>query len=141
MSELPETEGYSGLIIAINAVVALVITLLLAWWASGFAVFYEQLFRIRPTVEGRGVGSEWTAGNTEPVLDVLIALTHAADVILGVFILFMVFIHWGAFRRIASQMRQPGEIRDGASAERGYSSERRDSSPNRGYLDDGGDSR
>jgi hypothetical protein len=28
---------------------------------------------------------------------------------MGLFILFMVFLHWAAFRRIAARMKQPGE--------------------------------
>jgi hypothetical protein len=28
---------------------------------------------------------------------------------MGVFILFMVFLHWASFRRLAARMRHPGE--------------------------------
>ncbi|MFC6786455.1 hypothetical protein ACFQFH_11305 [Halobaculum halobium] len=108
---LPETKGYPRAAIAINAVVALAVTALILWWAADFAVFYEELFRIQPVAEGAnaGVGSDWTSGNQVAWLDFLIAITHAADVIMGVFILFMVFLHWGAFRRLAGRMRQSGE--------------------------------
>ncbi|GAA0207194.1 hypothetical protein [Halobaculum roseum] len=113
---LPETEGYPRAAIAINALVAIAVTALVLWWAADFAVFYEELFRIQPVAEGAnaGVGSDWTSGNQIAWLDFLIAITHAADVIMGVFILFMVFLHWGAFRRLASRMRQPGD--SGSSA-------------------------
>ena len=108
---LPETNGYPRAAIAINAVIAVAVTALILWWAADFAVFYEELFRIAPAAEGAnaGVGSDWTSGNQIVWLDFLIAVTHAADVIMGVFILFMMFLHWGAFRRLAAKMQQPGE--------------------------------
>lgn len=106
---LPETDGYGGAAIAVNAIIAVAVTLLVLWWASGFGPFYEELFRIDPAATGAnaGVGADWTSGNTIGWLDFGIALTHAADVIMGVSILFMVFVHWGAFRRLAARMRQP----------------------------------
>ncbi|WP_306059416.1 hypothetical protein [Natronococcus wangiae] len=75
---------------------------------SGRAPFAEQLLRVRPTVEGGGIGSGWIAGNTEPLLEWLIVLVHFADVVMGIFILLMVFIHWAAFRRLAARMQPPG---------------------------------
>lgn len=113
---LPQTSGYSRLAIGVNAVVALAVTALVLWWASGFGPFYEQLFRVAPVADGAnaGVGADWTAGNQIAWLDFLIALTHAADVIMGVFILFMVFLHWGAFRRLAARM-EGGESAGGRS--------------------------
>ncbi|MFB6173584.1 MAG: hypothetical protein ABEI39_02985 [Halobacteriales archaeon] len=109
--DLPEDEvsTYSRTAIVASAAVSLVVTAVLAWAAAGFDVFYEDLFRVAPTVQGGGVGADWVTGNTIPALDFLIALTHAADVIMGVFILFMVFLHWASFRRLAARMRQPGE--------------------------------
>ena len=111
---LPETSGYSSVAIAVNAVIAIAVTLVVLWWASGFGPFYETIFRIDPTVSGAnaGVGADWTSGNQIVWLDFAIAITHAADVIMGVFILFMVFLHWGAFRRLAARMRTPGEPRE-----------------------------
>ncbi|WP_218836411.1 hypothetical protein [Halorarum salinum] len=108
---LPETRGYGGTAIAVNALIAVVATLAILWWASGFGPFYEELFRIDPTFTGAnaGVGADWAEGNQIVWLDFAIAITHAADVIMGVFILFMVFLHWGAFRRLAARMRAPGE--------------------------------
>jgi hypothetical protein len=107
--ETPDVEGYSPISVLVSAVVGIAVALLSVWWASGFGPFYETLFRVSPTIEGGGVGSDWVAGNTIPSLDFLIALVHAADVIMGVFILFMVFLHWASFRRIAARMRHPGE--------------------------------
>ena len=112
--QLPEEDAatYSRTAIVASAVVSVAVTAVLAWVASGFGVFYEGLFRVGPTVEDGGVGADWVAGNTIPALDFLIALVHAADVIMGVFILFMVFLHWASFRRLAARMRQPGEARE-----------------------------
>ena len=109
--DLPEDDvsTYSRTAIVVSAVLSLVVTALLAWVAAGFDVFHEGLFRVAPTVSSGGIGADWVTGNTMPALDFLIALTHAADVIMGVFILFMVFLHWSAFRRLAARMRQPGE--------------------------------
>lgn len=104
-----EVSTYSRTAIVASAVISLLVTALLAWVAAGFDVFYEDLFRVAPTVTGGGIGADWVTGNTNTALDFLIALTHAADVIMGVFILFMVFLHWAAFRRLAARMRRPGE--------------------------------
>lgn len=113
-----------GVAVLVSAVVGIAVAIATIWWASGFGTFYEGLFRVAPTVRGSGVGADWTTGNTMPLLDFLIALTHAADVIMGAFILLMVFIHWAAFRRLADRMQQTtrGEqgtavATDGGSAE------------------------
>lgn len=101
-----------GLAVTISAIVGLVVATLVTWLASSmWGVFFEELFRINPVIGGGqpGVGADWVAGNTMTSLNFLISLTHAADVLMGLFILLMVFIHWGAFRRLAAQMRQPGE--------------------------------
>ena len=90
-----------GLALAVGAV-ALV---------SGRAPFFEDVMRVRPTVEGGGVGADWIVGNTEPVLEAAITLVHLADVVMGIFILLMVFIHWAAFRRLATRMRPPAGSR------------------------------
>lgn len=105
--ERPEVSDYDGWQVLVSAAVAVVVTGLLVWWVSGFGDFYESLFRVAPTVE-RGVGADWVAGNTIPSLDFLIAFVHAMDVLLGVFVLFLVFVHWAAFRRLADRMRGPG---------------------------------
>ncbi|MCL7418568.1 MAG: hypothetical protein M8354_12110 [Halalkalicoccus sp.] len=108
-SEYPETDSYGAIPVAIAAVVGVGTAFLSVWVVAGYGSGFEQLFRIAPTVENGGVGSDWVAGNTIPWLDFLIAITHAADVLLGAFILVMLFIHWASFRRLASRMRQPGQ--------------------------------
>ncbi|MFC7009219.1 hypothetical protein [Halalkalicoccus salilacus] len=77
------------------------------WLIGVRAVHFEALQRVYPTIEGNGVGAGWIQGNTAPALDWAITLVHFADVIMGVFILVMVFIHWIAFRRLAARMRPP----------------------------------
>lgn len=119
----PAFRDYSGTHVLVSVVVSILVTALLLWWASNFAVFFERLFRIGPTVEGGGVGADWVAGNTVASLDFLVALVHAADVILGLFILFLVFVHWAAFRRLAGRMRQPGEAEERAVAADGSGAE------------------
>lgn len=108
-SELPEIRGYARWEVAVSAIIGVAIAFLSVWFVSGGTVSVETLYRVSPTVSGGGVGSDWVAANTTPALDFLIALIHAADVILGVFILVLFFLHWAAFRRLASQMRQPNE--------------------------------
>ncbi|EMA32953.1 hypothetical protein [Haloarcula japonica] len=107
--DLPEVNGYSRASVLVSTVVGLVVAGLSLFWAQGFRVGYESLYRVNPSVEGGGIGSDWVFGNTIPALDFLIALIHAADVIMGAFILVMVFVHWAAFQRLADQMREPGE--------------------------------
>jgi len=107
--DLPETSGYSKVSVIFSAVAGLALAAGSVWWAAGTAVFYEGLFRVNPTVAGGGIGTDWVVGNTFPWLDFLVALIHAVDVLMGVFILLMVFIHWAAFRRLATRMKQPGE--------------------------------
>ncbi len=119
--DLPEVEGYERWQVYVSALVGIVVAVLLVWAASGFALFYEELFRVGPTAEGAsaGVGADWVAGNTIPWLDALVALTHAADVLMGLFILFLLFLHWAAFHRLASRMRQPGETESAVAADGG----------------------
>lgn len=98
-----------GLGVVVSAIVGILVAGVSYWVVQGIGPFFEEMARIQPTVEDRGVGSDWVVGNTDPLLDALIALVHAADVIMGVFILVMVFIHWAAFRRLADRMEQPDE--------------------------------
>ncbi|WP_336345260.1 hypothetical protein [Halalkalicoccus ordinarius] len=86
------------------------------WVVGRLGDFFEALQRVRPTIEGGGVGAEWVRGNTLPALEWLITLVHFADVIMGVFILVMVFIHWIAFRRLAARMRPPDAPRRSSDA-------------------------
>ncbi|MFW5917944.1 MAG: hypothetical protein ACOCR0_00525 [Haloferacaceae archaeon] len=115
----PEVTGYERWQVYVSAIVAVVVSAAVTWYVSGLPRSVEQVFRVSPTVEGQGVGTDWLVGNTIPVLDFLIALIHAADVIMGVFILVMVFIHWAAFRRLADRMRQPGQDADAVAADGG----------------------
>lgn len=109
--ELPDVNDYAGWQVGLSAVVAVVVTAVSVWWVSRFGPFYELLFRVDPATTGpaRGVGADWIFGNTLPSLDFLIALVHALDVILGLFVLFLVFVHWVAFRRLAGRMRGPAD--------------------------------
>jgi hypothetical protein len=114
--DLPDVDGYKRIWVVISAVVGIAVTALSLWAVAGFSVFHESLYRVNPSVEGGGIGADWVFGNTIPSMDFLIALVHAADVLMGAFILVMVFIHWAAFRRLADRMRQPGESRSEAVA-------------------------
>ncbi len=104
-------SSYSGTIVAVNAVIAVAVSLGAVWVVNGFNVFYERLDRVSPTVEGGGIGTAFAKGNEEAWLVFMVEAIHAIDVLMGLFILVMVFVHWGAFRRLASRMRQPGESR------------------------------
>ncbi|MEF8782793.1 MAG: hypothetical protein V5A39_07315 [Haloarculaceae archaeon] len=118
--ELPEVSGYARWQVAVSAVVGVAVAVLSVWWVSGFTIAVESLYRVSPTVSGGGVGSDWVAANTIPALDFLIALVHAADVLMGVLILILMFIHWAAFRRLAGMMRGPDEgIAEGVAADGG----------------------
>ncbi|WP_336036915.1 hypothetical protein [Halobacterium yunchengense] len=105
-----------ALAVAVSAVVGVVVAVGSVWFVTAaYDTSFETLYRIDPEAGGDigGVGADWTAGNTDPLLDFLIALTHAADVIMGAFILVMLFVHWGAFRRLAARMQEPGERASG----------------------------
>jgi hypothetical protein len=92
----------------VSGVLALIISVGSVWLIGVQAVHFEALNRVRPTSEGGGVGAGWVEGNTLPALDWMITLVHFADVIAGVGILVVLFIHWIAFRRLAARMRPPG---------------------------------
>jgi hypothetical protein len=134
----PDSRLTDRLAVIISALVGLVVTGVAYWWAQGFAVFTENLYRVQPTIEGGGVGSDWNAGNTDPLLDAMIALIHAVDVIMGMAILVFVFLHWAAFRRLAARMRQPGERRSDAVAADGGRSSPAESGARQAGSDDGG---
>jgi hypothetical protein len=115
-SDYDDGGGLSGgAAIVVSAMVALVVTTLAYLWASGWfggwSPEYETLFRVAPTVSGGGVGTDWVTGNTVPILDAAIAITHAADVLMGVLILVMVFLHWSIFRRLSTRIRSPSRRR------------------------------
>ena len=114
-------RSYPRSVIAVNAVVSAVVALGLVWVVNGYNIFYEQLFRVQPTVEGGGIGANWVAGNEIGWTKIMVDAIHLIDIVMGVFILLMVFVHWGAFRRLAGRMRQPGESQlaaDGGSTHR-----------------------
>lgn len=94
-----------------SAVLALVLSVASVWLIGVRAIHFEALNRVSPTVEGGGIGAAWVQGNTLPALDWMITIVHFADVIMGVGILVMLFIHWIAFRRLAARMRPPNAPR------------------------------
>ena len=115
-------SSYSGTVVAVNAVISVAVALGLVWVVNGFNVFYERLDRVAPTADGGGIGTAFNTGNEMELLVFMVEAIHAIDVIMGVFILVMVFVHWGAFRRLAGRMRQPDEPRvapDGGAADDG----------------------
>lgn len=124
-----------------SLLLALVVAVGSVWLVGRLGDFFEAILRVGPTVEGGGVGADWVQGNTEPALEWLITLVHFADVIMGVFILVMVFLHWIAFRRLAARMRPPDAPRrsgdavatDGGERERSE----RESHRTAGRSDDG----
>jgi hypothetical protein len=116
VEDAPEVTGYERWHVYVSAAVAIVLSFAITWYVAGFVSTVEGIFRVAPTVEGGGIGTDWLVGNTIPALDFLIALIHAADVLMGVFILVMVFVHWAAFRRLANRMRQPDSERGEALA-------------------------
>ncbi|ADB61228.1 hypothetical protein Htur_2350 [Haloterrigena turkmenica DSM 5511] len=91
----------------LSALFGLALAVGAAAFVTGRAPFFEDVMRVRPTIEGGGVGADWVVGNTGPILEAAITLVHLADVVMGIFILLMVFIHWAAFRRLATRMRPP----------------------------------
>lgn len=104
-----EDTGYSTLAVLVSAVVGALVTALAYVLVQTQGTLVENLYRVQPTIEGGGVGSDWAAGNTDQMLELLIAFIHVADVVMGLFILVIVFVHWAAFRRLAARMRAPGE--------------------------------
>ena len=133
---MSDNAGYSAIAVAVSALVGLVVAVGSVWavtvlWGGSQVTLWEQLFRVGPTVQGGGVGADWTAGNTIPALDFLIALTHAADVLLGVFILVLVFLHWASFRRLAGMMRGPGRgsRAEGVATDGGHATAEESASP------------
>ncbi|MFC6717706.1 hypothetical protein ACFQGT_08705 [Natrialbaceae archaeon GCM10025810] len=95
----------------ISALIALAVAIGSVAVVTRFAPFFEAVMRVRPTVEGGGVGADWVAGNTDAVLNAAIAIVHFVDVLMGIFLILMVVIHWAAFRRLADRMQPPAERR------------------------------
>jgi len=107
--ESDEASGGGGvrLRIAVCAVIGVVVATGLVWYVSG-GPFFEALPRIIPTVEGGGVGADWSTGRAAPAFTWLVLLTKAAVAVAGLTILYMVLMHWMAFRRLAARMQSPG---------------------------------
>lgn len=114
-----------------SLLLALVIAAGSVWLVGRLGDFFEAILRVGPTIEGGGVGADWVRGNTVPALEWLITLVHFADVIMGVFILVMVFLHWIAFRRLAARMRPPDAPRRSGDAVATDGGERERSEPPR----------
>ncbi|WP_129112837.1 hypothetical protein [Halegenticoccus tardaugens] len=115
-----EDGGLSdGVAFAASAVAAIALGVGSVLFVGERAVVTEGLMRVRPTVEGGGVGAGWVAGVTNEALGFLIKAVHAADAVMGVFILVMVFVHWAAFHRLADRMQPPEGSRTGATGDDG----------------------
>ncbi|NIB99120.1 hypothetical protein [Halobacterium sp. R2-5] len=115
MPRRDDARGISeALAVAVSAVVGIVVAAASVWFfGSTFDTSFETLYRVNPTVEGGGVGADFAAGQADPLFGALITVIHAVDVLMGVFILVMVFVHWGAFRRLGARMRdhdEPAEV-------------------------------
>lgn len=93
--------------VAVSAVIGFVVATGLVWYVSG-GPFFELLPRIEPTLAGGGVGADWSTGRAAPVYTWLVWVTKAAVAIGGLTILYMVLMHWMAFRRLAARMQSPG---------------------------------
>lgn len=91
----------------ISAVFGLVLAVGSIWFVGEQGVWFEALQRVRPTVAGGGVGSSWEAGVEMFVLNAAIDIIHLADIVMGIFILLVLFVHWGAFHRLGSRMKPP----------------------------------
>jgi hypothetical protein len=121
MSLRDDARGISeGLAVLVSTVVGFVVAFASIWVVNGLESDFETLYRVNPTVEGGGVGTDFVAGNTDPTLDALIVAIHAIDVVMGVFILLILFIHWAAFRRLGARMQPPKKAgADGVAADGG----------------------
>lgn len=87
------------------------------WFFSSRGVWHEAVMRVHPTLSGGGVGASWEAGVTNAVLTFLIDFIHVADVVMGIFILLLMLIHWTAFHRLATRMRPPAGTETGMETE------------------------
>lgn len=119
--EETSSTGYSTLAVVISAIAGIVAAVGSYLLVKIPGTVTENLYRVQPTVEHRGVGSDWVVSNSDPLLNAMITLIHVADVIMGLFILMIVFINWAAFRRLADRMRQPHEADRRATATDGGS--------------------
>lgn len=95
----------------ISAAFGLALAVSSTWFVGEQMVWYEALNRVRPTVSGGGVGAGWEAGLEQVVLNAAIDLIHFADLVMGAFILVVMFTHWAAFHRLGSRMKPPASQR------------------------------
>ncbi|MGZ0746910.1 MULTISPECIES: hypothetical protein [unclassified Haloparvum] len=108
MSESTDNGGVSDRIAFYGSVVfGLALATGSVWFFNQKMVLVEALQRVHPTVSGGGVGAAWEYGIGVESLNLAIKLLHIADIVLGFFILVMVFIHWASFHRLAAQMKPP----------------------------------
>lgn len=96
----------------VSAVVGLLVASGSVWYVGQQGVWFEALERVRPTVSGGGVGADWAYGVSGETLEIsvlhfAIELIHIADIVLGAFILVLLFVHWAAFHRLAARMQPP----------------------------------
>ncbi|MFB6270608.1 MAG: hypothetical protein ABEH83_11725, partial [Halobacterium sp.] len=79
MSGRGDARGISeGVAVLVSAVVGIVVAVASVWYVSGpFDRSFETLYRINPTEASPAVGTDFVAGNTDPLLDALIVVIHA----------------------------------------------------------------
>lgn len=111
-----EPDGSGGMsddaALLVSAVVGLLVATGSVWYVGQQGVWFEALQRVRPTVSGGGVGASWVYGVSGETFEIAllngaIKLIHIADIVLGAFILVLLFLHWAAFHRLAARMRPP----------------------------------
>lgn len=111
-----DASGSGGLsddaALLVSAVVGLLVAIGSVWYVGQQAIWFEALQRVRPTVSGGGVGADWAYGVSGETLEIsvlhfAIELIHIADIVLGAFILVLLFVHWAAFHRLAARMQPP----------------------------------
>ena len=108
MSENNDNSGLSDTVaFYASAVFGLALATVSVWFFNQQAVLVEALQRVNPTLSGGGVGAGWEYGIGVTTLNLAIELIHLADIVLGLFILVMVFVHWAAFHRLADRMQPP----------------------------------
>lgn len=107
VSEASADGGTDRLVFWGSAIFGLALATGSVWFFSSRGIWHEAVMRVRPTLTGGGVGASWEAGVTNAVLTFMIDFMHVADVVMGIFILFLMLLHWTAFHRLASRMRPP----------------------------------
>ncbi|MFA9518245.1 hypothetical protein ACERIT_13690 [Halopenitus sp. H-Gu1] len=111
-----DESGNVRIRLIVSAIIGIVVSTGLVWYVSG-GPFFEVLPRIIPTVEGGGVGADWSTGHAAPLYTWLIWVTKAAVALAGLTILYMVLMHWMAFHRLADRMQQPAGASSGSESD------------------------